>query len=438
MFEALYRDDVELAVHADIDDEGQTVTLHIPHIGTTATVEGAKEIGATEVFTLEDVVAYQNLVPGKEYVLKGVLMDKTTGQPLLIDGQEIRAETAFIPEEPSGEVTVPFTFDSKYIKEDTDIVVFEALYRDDVELAVHADIDDEGQTVTLRVPHIGTTATVEGAKKIGATEVFTLEDVVTYQHLIPGKEYVLKGVLMDKTTGQPLLIDGQEIRAETAFIPEEPSGEVTVPFTFDSKYIKEDTDIVVFETLYRDDVELTVHADIDDEGQTVMVHVPEIGTTASVNGGKEAIAGDMVLIEDIVSYTNLTPGKEYSISGVLMDKNTGQPFLANGQEVRSEVTFTPENANGEIMVTFQFDGSAITTDTTLVVFETLYREGVELAAHADIDDKGQTVLLHTPPAPPVQTGDDAPWETAATPILIGTLMFSVSIALGKRKAGFGR
>ena len=288
------------------------------------------------------------------------------------------------------------------------------------------------------IPEISTTAAVEGAKEIGATEVFTLEDVVTYQHLIPGKEYVLKGVLMDKTTGQPLLIDGQEIRAETAFIPEEPSGEVTVPFTFDSKYIKEDTDIVVFETLYRDDVELTVHADIDDEGQTVMVHVPEIGTTASVNGGKEAIAGDMVLIEDIVSYTNLTPGKEYSISGVLMDKNTGQPFLANGQEVRSEVTFTPENANGEIMVTFQFDGSAITTDTTLVVFETLYREGVELAAHADIDDKGQTVLLHTPPAPPVQTGDDAPWETAATPILIGTLMFSVSIALGKRKAGFGR
>ena len=132
-----------------VAENGTTIEItvvndRIPEIGTTATVDGEKEICATEVFTLTDIVAYQHLIPGKEYVLKGVLMDKTTGKPLVIDGKEIHAETVFTPETPVGETTVEFTFDSKYIKADTDIVVFESLYKDGKELAVHADIDDKG------------------------------------------------------------------------------------------------------------------------------------------------------------------------------------------------------------------------------------------------------------------------------------------------------
>ena len=90
-----------------------------------------------------------------------------------------------------------------------------------------------------------------------------------------------------------------------------------------------------------------------------------------------------------------------------MDKATGKPFLVNGKEVTSEVTFTAEKKDGEITVRFTFDGSKVTKQTDIVVFETLYRDGVEIAAHADIEDGGQTVTL-TPPAPPVpQTGDNS-------------------------------
>lgn len=170
----------------------------------------------------------------------------------------------------------------------------------------------EIEVVNDRIPEISTQASAEGEKEVSATEVFTLEDTVSYKHLIPGKEYVIKGVLMDKSTGEPLLIDGEEIRSEITFIPEEPSGEVIVPFTFDSKFIKADTDIVVFESLYRDGTELAVHDDIEDENQTVKVKVPEIGTKATAEGKKEITASDRVVIEDIVSYKNLTPGKEYT------------------------------------------------------------------------------------------------------------------------------
>ena len=276
----------------------------------------------------------------------------------------------------------------------------------------HVQVTENGQMIEItavndRIPEIGTTATVDGEKEVNATEVFTLEDVVAYEHLIPGKEYVLKGVLMDKATEKPLLIDGEEIRSETTFVPETPSGEVTASFTFDSKYIKADTDIVVFESLYKDGLELTVHADIEDDGQTVTVHVPEIGTQATAEGKKEVEAKGEITIEDVVSYKNLTPGKEYTVSGVLMNKATGQPFTVNGKEIRSEITFTPETADGEVTVEFTFDATGLTTSTEVVVFESLYREGVEIAIHADVEDDGQTVKL-TPPMPDVpQTGDNS-------------------------------
>ena len=259
-----------------------------------------------------------------------------------------------------------------------------------------------------KIPELGTTATIDGKKKVGATEVFTLEDVVEYKHLVPGKEYTIKGVLMDKATGEPLLIDEKEIRSEITFTPDEPTGKVIVSFEFDARYIKEDTDIVVFESLYSEDKKLAVHADIEDVGQTVTVKLPKIGTKASIEGKKEFTANGDITIDDVVSYKNLTVGKEYTISGVLMDKATGKQFLVDDKEVCSEVTFTPETADGEVTVSFTFDGSAITKNTEVVVFETLYRDETEIAVHADIDDKDQTVTIHPQPEPEKpQTGDNS-------------------------------
>lgn len=304
----------------------------------------------------------------------------------------------------------------------------------------HIQINENKQVIEItavndKIPEIGTKADVDGEKKICATEVFTLTDTVSYKHLIPGKEYVLKGVLMNKSTGKPLIIDGEEIRSETAFTPENPSGEVTVKLTFDSKFIKQNTDIVVFEDLYREGKELAVHADIEDEGQTVTVGVPEIGTKATVNGKKEITADGEITIDDVVSYKNLTPGKKYVIKGVLMDKSTGKPFEIDGKTVTSEVTFTPEKPSGEVKISFTFDASTIKKTTNLVVFETLYREGVEIAVHADIDDEGQTVTV-IPPAPPVpQTGDESNlgfWIGLGA-IVLGGLISVAVIYLKKKK-----
>lgn len=151
---------------------------------------------------------------------------------------------------------------------------------------------------------------------------------------------------------------------------------------------------------------------ISENGQTIGItvvndRIPEIGTKATVNGEKIATAEGDITIEDTVSYKHLIPGKAYTLKGILMDKATGKAFLVDGKELTAEVTFTPEESCGEVTVCFIFDGSKITKQTDLVVFETLYRDGTELVAHADIEDGGQTVTL-VPPKPDIpQTGDNS-------------------------------
>ena len=286
----------------------------------------------------------------------------------------------------------------------TTIVVFETLYQDDVEIAAHADINDENQTVEITEPEkptLGTTATVDGQHTADPVDEITIVDVVEYTGLIPGETYTVSGetytvsgVLMDKATGNTLLVDGAEVTAEAEFTPEDADGTVELTYTLDASALA-GTTIVVFETLYSDGVEIAAHADINDENQTVEITEPEkptLGTTATVNGKHTADPTGEITIVDVVEYTGLTPGKLYTISGVLMDKATNQPLLVDGAEITAEVEFTSESADGTVELTYTLDASAL-AGTTIVVFETLYSDGVEIAAHADINDEAQTITI---------------------------------------------
>lgn len=64
---------------------------------------------------------------------------------MLVDGKKITAEKEFIPENASGSIQIDFTFDASALAGKS-VVVFESLSHDGKEVAVHADINDEGQT----------------------------------------------------------------------------------------------------------------------------------------------------------------------------------------------------------------------------------------------------------------------------------------------------
>ena len=392
-----------------IDDQFEGV----PEIGTTATVDGEHTAEPAGEVTLIDTISYKNLKVGETYKISGVLMDKETGEPLLVNEQQVAAELEFTPTNSEGTVELTYTFDGSALAGKS-VVVFEDLYQGENVVASHADINDEGQTVNFGKPTIGTTATIDGEKTAEPAEQITITDTVEYSGLTVGQEYTLKGVLMDKETGEPLLVNDQQVTSEATFTPAEPNGTIDVLFTFDASVLTGKA-VVVFETLYIGEEEVTSHTDIEDEGQTVtFVEGPKIGTTATVDGQHTAAPSGEVTIVDEVAYSGLTPGETYSISGILMDKATGEPLLVDDAEVTAEVEFTPEEPSGTVELTYTLDASAL-AGTTIVVFETLYSDGVEIAAHTDINDEAQTVEITEPEKPTLGTTATVDGQHTADP-----------------------
>lgn len=308
------------------EGEIASVSFHnVPiEIGTKATVEGEKEVDPLDKVTLTDTVSYTGLAPGKEYKVTGVLMDKETGEKLLVNGKEITAETTFIAETKNGSIDVTFIFDATGLH-GKEIVVFEDLYRENVLLATHADINDEGQTVKIKNPEIGTKATADGKKEITADKI-TITDVVSYKDLTPGKEYKLTGVLMNKATNDKLLIDGKEITAEATFTPKATTGEVEMTFTFDARELTAETEVVVFEKLYRDGIEIAVHADIEDEGQTVKIlplHGSIMTTKVNADDPTDKISGATFGVYSDADGDGIFNAKTDKLVGTLQEGDTG-------------------------------------------------------------------------------------------------------------------
>ncbi|WP_133619989.1 VaFE repeat-containing surface-anchored protein, partial [Paenilisteria rocourtiae] len=415
-FERLYQNGQEVAVHTDINDANQTVNFTTPEIGTTATDQnGEKELNADNEITVIDVVEYKDLIAGKEYTLQGILMDKATNAPVLVKGEEVRGETTFTPENKDGSVEVTFTFDGSDLY-GKDLVVFEKLMRNGKEVVNHEDINDEGQTVVIKNPEIGTTLRdVEtGTQSPSPEEEVSLVDTVRYENLTPGREYTVKGILMDKATEAPLVVDGEQVEAETTFTPETPNGEVDVTFTFNAKALA-GQEVVAFERLYTDNKEVAVHTDINDADQTVQFIKPDLKTIATdQNGEKEIMPEEKVTIIDKVYYEDLIVGKEYTVTGKLMDKATEKPVLSNGKEVLGETTFTPEESNGVVEVAFDLDAREL-AGSEVVVFEKLFRNGKEVVVHEDINDLDQTVRFINKPEVPVNPESPANPEKPGQP-----------------------
>lgn len=413
VFENVYHKDELYAAHADITDKNQT--FFTPGAKTTAkdNETGNHTSPVKKSVTIKDTVVYTNLQKGKKYSVKGVLMDKETGKPFVVKNEdgtesEVTAEREFIAgqddteevgkesvsdERVDGEITLSFTFDASALEGKT-VVAYEHVYRDGKEVATHADINDENQSIHW--PSIGTTATDFDGKghTVRVGESVVIRDTVSYKNLVPGTEYKVSGVLMDKETGKPFLdAKGNQITGETTFSPEQADGSVDVLFTVDTSLLA-GKKFVAFEKLYTNEVEITSHEDIEDEGQTV--YVPSIKTKAADAKTKinTSCEDKEITIIDTVTYKNLHVGETYQVSGVLMDKSTGKPFLdSKGKEIRSKSeSFTPTETDGTVEVRFTFPATGLSGKST-VVFEDLKQGEITLCSHADIEDEAQSVYI---------------------------------------------
>lgn len=274
--------------------------IPIPDIGTSAT-EKNSEMRTTytdKETVIVDEVDYTNLSKGQEYTIKGVLMDKSTEKPFLVNGEQVTAEKTFTAEKTYGVIELEFTFDSSGL-EGKQVVVFENLYCDGKEVAAHADIKDKKQTISFAEPEISTSATDKSTEKRTAyvNKKTTITDKITYCNLIKDREYTIKGTLMDKSTKEPLLVNGKEVTAEKTFIAENSNGYIDIEFTFDSSALK-NKKVVVFEYLYYEDNEITSHADIRDKNQTIKYKEPS--TEKLTKSGNTPKTGDVISIVVVV------------------------------------------------------------------------------------------------------------------------------------------
>ncbi|MGV0351979.1 VaFE repeat-containing surface-anchored protein, partial [Corynebacterium guaraldiae] len=181
------------------------------------------------------------------------------------------------------------------------------------------------------------------------------------------------------------------------FTPESANGEVVVTITVDES-VKEPVEAAVaFEELTSVEVNdkgedtpgtdsekpnhIAEHKDINDKDQTVPKSgddesgKPKISTNADfANGATQVVAGAQV--NDTVTYENLVPGKEYTLFAELISKEDGKTVLGKGEKI-----FTPESANGEVVVTITVDESVKEPVEAAVAFEEL--------TSVEVNDKGE-------------------------------------------------
>lgn len=420
----VYKDSVSVDLGTLTDDQITIATTALEEESNSHMAKPEKSI------TIIDTVEYEGLKKGQEYRIVGTLMDKETGEPVLIGDKPVTAETTFKAKKSSGSAKVKFTFDATSLRGKT-IVVFEELYQDDLKLAVHADISDSDQTIFF--PEVGTSAKdADTNSSIScADKEVTLVDTMTYKNLVPGETFKVTGTLMDKETGKTLEVDGKPVTSTVKFTPKESSGTVDIPFTFDGSALQGKT-IVVFESVTCKDKEVAFHADLEDMGQTIFF--PELSTTAT---DKEtdthlAAADKEVTLVDMVEYKNLIPdGRTYHLTGTLVDKETGKALEVEGKAITAEAEFTPTETSGSVELSFSFDGSAL-QGKTVVAFESLRVDEKEVAVHADIEDAAQTIFF-----PEIGTkakdGDDGDQEALADAevTIVDTVNYKNLIADGK-------
>ena len=436
--ETLKWKDFTIQVHLSLEDEEQAI--HYPVIGTTFTDSATKDhiAAATEKITLTDKVEFKNLVPGKNYEMQCEIFDQETGKSL---GYTETVE--FAPETASGTVDVVFTLDRAKVAGKA-LVAFETLlFTNDLgvkcELADHKVITDEGQTVYVPEGHTTATDSDTGNHTSLADENVTIVDRVFFEGLLPNKEYTIVGTLMNKDSGNPILIGEDPFTVTKTFVAKTADGYEDIEFTFNGTLLAGRT-VVVFENVLYEGVPVIIHADLNDLEETIFF--PEIKTVATYNGGKDIPYGtEKAKIVDSVAFKNLQPGVEYTLITTLMDKNTGKVVQTkivekvDGKDVeylvpvRAEMKFTPETPDGTVSVELEFMVAGY-EGHDLVVFELVKQTDIDkyVGRHEDFNDQDQTV--HVKSETP-KTGDDT---NASMYAVMGTVALAgIGVLLAKKK-----
>ena len=244
--------------------------------------DGDKFIEDLKEASIKDTIDYC-VQKDRKFILKGILMDKDTGEPLEIDGETIEKSMTINSETECGQAEMVFEFDATGLA-GKEIVVFESLYDGDTLLIEHADIDDDNQFVDIISFETYATDKLDGDKNIIANKDAIVTDHIEYC-LRAGRKYTILSTLYDKQTEDFVIrgYDGEALLVTTEIEPEEDCGEIDVEYKFDATNLS-GHDIVMIAAVSYDDEFILIHDDIGNDDQTVSIFTPETPDTGFITG----------------------------------------------------------------------------------------------------------------------------------------------------------
>lgn len=420
--EYLYDDGMNLiGKHYDMTDYDQTLRSPIYKTEATDTADTDKYIYNVGEQVIIDLFTYEDVMPGIEQKVVTWLVDEYGNAILDPNGNRYEVITYFTPTETSGEFIIEIPVDGAYLEGRT-ITVFENVYENDTLIGIHHDLSKEHQTVY--VPYVrthGSYASIvdtntQTHKVLDPTEegkqYIEITDVLEYKNF-PVEELFGIITLVDKETGEPLVdVNGEVIAKEYTFNNETENGSYNVVIRVDIESIREKS-FVLFEEVYRivevtnDDgtteikrIPLAEHKDLNDEEQTIIL--PTLETIALDYITEDHVGytnSDVTTVVDTVLIYNAKPNHPYKLVARLANVNEStedEIVFIDIEPVVVEI-ITPEDVPEVYEVLVSIDvPTELLQNQTVVAFETLMDNGVELAFHADLTDENQTVEYKDP------------------------------------------
>lgn len=367
----------------------------------------------TEDVHQTDTVTLDGLTKGERFTLKGVVYNKSTRKPMLVDGKQVTNSIDFTAKGNSEEVALKYQYnglksDAYHKDKNDDLVSFVYLYKDGILIDKEEDFDSFDQTIKL--PSCGTSAS-DGITKLHvgyASKTAIFRDSVDYYNLIVGDWYSTTLTLHLNKDGKdagPLKdANGNLITATVKFQAKTTDGSVKVEVKYDASLLAGET-ITAFETIRTKGYEVCGHTEITDEGQ--QIHYPELKTSAknSKDNSQHVKEGEVAKIVDTVNYSKLDSSVAYKVVTEAWDYNTQQIVVSDGKKVRKVTELhvdskKSENGSFDVSMSFKTDGLG---KHRIVIFEYVYdNKGNLISKEADFDAESQTIYIDKTPN---KTGD---------------------------------
>lgn len=367
----------------------------------------------TEDVHQTDTVTLDGLTKGERFTLKGVVYNKSTRKPMLVDGKQVTNSIDFTAKGNSEEVALKYQYnglksDAYHKDKNDDLVSFVYLYKDGILIDKEEDFDSFDQTIKL--PSCGTSAS-DGITKLHvgyASKTAIFRDSVDYYNLIVGDWYSTTLTLHLNKDGKdagPLKdANGNLITATVKFQAKTTDGSVKVEVKYDASLLAGET-ITAFETIRTKGYEVCGHTEITDEGQ--QIHYPKLKTSAknSKDNSQHVKEGEVAKIVDTVNYSKLDSSVAYKVVTEAWDYNTQQIVVSDGKKVRKVTELhvdskKPENSSFDVSMSFKTDGLG---KHRIVIFEYVYdNKGNLISKEADFDAESQTIYIDKTPN---KTGD---------------------------------